>query len=332
MKKTTPILLSLLSCISGLFAMEPAAGTVSSEQNFAISAGGGFADQTLADYEGSILVVMLVTPWCPICISHTAEVGDGVLDYFNAASRGALQGQNDQGIPIRSIALSTEPFSAVSNMPSIAANNGYDAWGLDADANRANPRRLLGYYRDGSITSNTLGNDRRRVVVLNLVDGSASHEYREILLNMNQFGSSNYASARAAINAVAPAPSELSFDQWRSGQTLPVDLNGLDDDPDRDGLANALEFYFGTDPTAADSIGSGVTLMEESGQRYMVYRRARGISGFTVEHQHSVNLSQWDALETSSIESSEFGEVDEYRLPLPAGGDQRFYRLELTIP
>ena len=349
MKLTTLTFLFIPTLFSSLSAAQPAVGTVSTEQSFALRQDGSFVAQTLSDYDGSILVVMLMTPWCPICATHTAAVGDGILDHFNADSRGALKGQNNQGVPIRSVVLSTlpEPTFAVfyeSTMASLQTLNGFGGWGLDSATDHSNQRALLAYYRGGSLGPENLtdqfslydwGDDRRRVIVLNMVNGSPGHQYREILLNMNSFSSENDATARAAINAVAPASEELSFEQWRGNQAFSSGTDALTSDPDKDGSINAFEFYFGTRPTDASSKDSGPSILEENGQRYLVFRRARGIGGFSLEHQHSTDLKNWNTLDASGIESSELGDVDEQRLllPAPAAGDTtNFYRLQLTIP
>ncbi len=106
-------------------------------------------------------------------------MGDGILDFFNASSRGTLLGKNDRGIPIVSILLSTEEAESWDSVnASFASTNGYQRWGLDANADRTNPRTMLGYFRGGFIADPNLyawGNDRRRLVVLNLVRNSTTH-------------------------------------------------------------------------------------------------------------------------------------------------------------
>ncbi len=208
--KTIPIILSLAMATSIANAAPPAVGAISDNQQFARKSGAGFTSTSLNDYEGKILVVMLMTPWCPICQSHSQAVGNGILDHFDDASRGSLRSKNDNGVPIQSILLSTEEAASWDSVnASFSSTNGYDQWGLDADAQRMNPRTLLGYYRGGFINSSNLydwGNDRRRVVVLNLLKGSPSHSFREIIINQNSYSSSNNTSARAAINAILPKP------------------------------------------------------------------------------------------------------------------------------
>ncbi len=207
-----PFLSAIL--LGASFVLAPAAqlpvGSASNNRNFAIRGANSFRDMDLSDYEGKILVIMMMTPWCPNCQSNSQAVGAGILDHFHASSRGSLQGKNANGIPIHSILLSTEEDEGWDNVnQSFANTNGYEDWGLDANAQRENPRKNLGYFRGGFIESIDLhdwGNDRRRVVVLNLVRNSASHVFREIVINQNAYTSDDNQAARAAINAIETAP------------------------------------------------------------------------------------------------------------------------------
>lgn len=202
-------LLAFLFLASGhAGAAPPAVGSISKNVSFAVRDDGGFKPADLKNYEGKILVLMMMTPWCPICQSHAGSVGEGVLDYFNAPSRKKLRGRNAHGIKIESILLSTEEAPQWDRVnTSFAPQNSFRNWGLDAKADRSRPRRLLGYFRGGFINSPDLydwGDDRRRVVVINLVKDSATHQYREIVINRNSFSSADAAGARAAINAIQP--------------------------------------------------------------------------------------------------------------------------------
>ena len=207
--------LQLTAIIFGIIAtLAPAAqlpvGSATDNRSFAIRSGSTFRNVDLADYDGKILLIMMMTPWCPICQSYSKAVGDGILSHFNASSRGTLRGKNADGIEIHSILLSTEeaaPWDDVN--ASFASTNGYEEWGLDANAQRNNPRQNLGYFRGNFIASSNLydwGSDRRRVVVLNLVKNSATHAYREIVINQNFFSSADNTTARSAINAIQAAP------------------------------------------------------------------------------------------------------------------------------
>ncbi len=204
--KTILLLLSFAIFSSFANAAAPAVGSVSENQGFALHSGATFSSTSLNDYEGKILVLMMMTPWCPICQSHAQSVGSGLLEHFNNPSRGSLRGKNNHGVPIQSVLLSTEEAASWDSVNlSFSNTHGFDRWGLDANTQRQNPRELLGYFRGGFINSSNLynwGNDRRRVVVLNLVKGSASHSFREIVINQNSYSSDDHTAARAAINRI----------------------------------------------------------------------------------------------------------------------------------
>lgn len=335
----------LLAASVAASAMEIPASSVSSNQTFAVRNGNQFANSSLDDYEGKILVVMMMTPWCPGCISNGAAVGNGILDHFNAASRGVLRGKNDQGIEIDSLMLSVEPGSNWdSTCASLASSNGYEKWGLDANALRQNPRVMLGYYRGGypnGVNSSNLynwGEDRRRVVVLNLVRDSPSHEYREILINRNNFTDpaddpSDSQMAQALINAIEPAPATTSFAQWSAGHPFSAGTSGPGDDPDRDGSVNLLEFFHGTHPLQAASRDSGPALRQDPSGLSFVYRRARNIGGVSAELQTSTGLGAWQAVAPVPPQTAvDVGDLDEITVDLPAaGGPTRFYRLSVTL-
>jgi len=206
--KIPACLILLLAPLAVLPAAQIPVGNVADNLSFAVRNGARFDNVNFSDYEGKILVIMMMTPCCPTCQSNASAVGDGLLDFFYASSRGTLRGKNANGIPIVNILLSTEEADSCDGVnASFASTNGYADWGLDATAARNNPRKLLGYFRGGFIASTDLhdwGNDRRRLVVLNMVRNSESHSYREIVINQNSYSSTDNTAARAAINAIRP--------------------------------------------------------------------------------------------------------------------------------
>lgn len=324
-----------LLCAPAFALTQPPVGSVSTNQAFAVRSGTTFTASSLDAYEGKILVLMLMTPWCPYCQSNTIAVGDGILDFFNASSRGTKRGQNDQGIPISSLMLSTEPASNWDTTnTSFSAAQGFQQWGLDAATNRSNPRVLLGYYRGGYISSSNLydwGEDRRRVIVLNLVKNSASHQYREIILNQNAFDSSHAASARTAINAIRPAPALTTYAQWAATRALPAATNGAQHDPDGDGASNLLEFFHGTDPLAASASGVGTRLESTAGGVRLVYQRAKNLGGVAAETMVSSDLINW-SVQTGLVPTvTDAGTVEQIAVALPASAAAAtFYRLRIS--
>jgi hypothetical protein len=329
--------LFLLATALAASAMELPPNSISSNQSFAVRNGTTFANSTLDAYEGKILVLMLMTPWCSICQSNARAVGDGILDPFQASARGTLRGKNNHGIEIDSLLLSTEPAASWDGTnATFASSNGYEVWGLDANAQRQNPRLALGYYRGGfpngvnSSNLNNWGEDRRRVVVLNLVPNSASHGYREIVINQNFFDSSDAPMAQTLINAILPAPVTTTFAQWTAAYAFASGTSGPDHDPDRDGIVNLLEFFHGTHPLQAGSRYPGPSLVREGNTLKLVYRRAKNIGGFTLQHQASSTLAGWLPLTVGAPQvTADLGSTEDVSVTLPPGTGP-FFRLSVT--
>ncbi len=202
MKILSTILIFAFSC-QFLSAAQIPVGNIADDRSFAVQSGGQLKNQTLANYDGSILVVMIYTPWCSICQSNASSAGLGLAQFYKNPTRGDLQNKNANGVPVRTLILSTEPTNFDSTISSFADTNGYSQWGLDANASRNSSSDFISYFHGGLVTTSDSSN-RRRIVVLNLVKDSPTHQYRQILINQNSYSSSENTSARSAINAVRP--------------------------------------------------------------------------------------------------------------------------------
>jgi hypothetical protein len=244
---------------------------------------------------------------------------------------------NDNGVPIRSLLLSTEPGSNWdSTNASYATNNSYQQWGLDASPQRTSARVVLGYYRDGVAAPAVLGEDRRRIVVINLTEASPTRAFREILISQGSFSSSDNATARASINSVAAPLPELTFSAWSSGFTFPAGKSGTDDDADDDGVANIWEYFSGTHPVMASSRSTGPAISRTGNSSTLSFRRARGLGGFTLRYLRSTSLSGWSPVPIEELGISEAelipGVVDQLQVSFPESSDPNaFFRLEIVL-
>jgi hypothetical protein len=123
-----------------------------------------------------------------------------------------------------------------------------------------------------------------------------------------------------------------SYPQWRGVQLAGEPSNGPDDDPDGDGVSNALEFVFGTLPMVPGPSSLATTsFIEISGQNYLqlaMPRLRNRLARLTV--QVSPDLTQWtsgDAF-TAVMEDSAAALVVRDKV---AGAARRFMRVKAEV-
>ncbi|NDV62062.1 sulfatase [Puniceicoccales bacterium CK1056] len=127
------------------------------------------------------------------------------------------------------------------------------------------------------------------------------------------------------------------FTAWGVSKSLPVGQDGAEDDPDRDGFKNLLEYSFGTDPmsfTAANywSIGTDPEGASWDLQYTYLRRKDAASRGLTYEVQRSTDLSidswssQWVTETAVSSVDSEFESVT----TRVEGSDSVFVRMKIT--
>jgi hypothetical protein len=126
---------------------------------------------------------------------------------------------------------------------------------------------------------------------------------------------------------------------WRLGQfgeDADPAIAGDDDDPDRDGLANAIEFVLGTSPHAESSARRPTGRVDGESLVYS-FRRSRASAGEEVFVEASGDLSSWSRLVdglngvTFAIfpEPGEDG-IDRVEVTLPQQGPRQFLRLGIA--
>jgi hypothetical protein len=126
-----------------------------------------------------------------------------------------------------------------------------------------------------------------------------------------------------------------SYSQWRDSTLAGEPLNGPNDDPDRDGVSNLLEFVFETPPTLAGASPlTATSFVEISGQSYLqisIPRLRNRLAKLTVEV--SADLSHWDSGDsfTAVVADSVTTLVVRDKTPAVPGAAKRFMRIKAEL-
>ncbi len=129
-----------------------------------------------------------------------------------------------------------------------------------------------------------------------------------------------------------PVVTQQSYSNWLSlYPALP--LTGVNDDPDKDGQSNLMEYFSGTHPGSANAVVTSLQL--NSNVMIYRYRRGKNITGVTGAAQWSADLagSSWS---TSGISETvqDMGDFEQVTatVNVPPGTPRRFMRLSVSQP
>ncbi|MBS0658117.1 MAG: ExeM/NucH family extracellular endonuclease [Verrucomicrobia bacterium] len=157
-------------------------------------------------------------------------------------------------------------------------------------------------------------------------------------LTLTQLGLSAAGDYRVVVNSFAgSATSEIArlevaqtYAYWAdSGVFGPRADRTAAGDPDRDGLANLLEFVQNTPPGQALPPG-GLSIRAVGVGVVVEYRRRRLLAGVAAELEFSADLQQWAPIGEGSLSTPLDAETALYRLDW--SGAPGFFRLRATIP
>ncbi|WP_193213681.1 CotH kinase family protein [Luteolibacter marinus] len=164
---------------------------------------------------------------------------------------------------------------------------------------------------------------------------------------VNSFGLPDHAQGSNWKASAAPAGTPGTggdyYGYWASLHFSPEELDdptvsGPEADADHDGLANAIELAFGTDPRvlstgAAPQVGMQVFEVGGVTDDYLTITFTRVISapGYAIRPQFSGNLQSW-ATSAALVNATDHGDGSEtvtYRDVVPSTGARRFARVEV---
>ena len=118
------------------------------------------------------------------------------------------------------------------------------------------------------------------------------------------------------------------FSSWASSL---ID-NGIEGDPDEDGIENLVEYAFGLDPTTHNLITEKISF--ENHAEELVLRYAADVSIEDIEYivEYSDDLSQWKTDGISEIVESSVGSIENRKASISKlGHNQRFMRINITL-
>lgn len=130
-------------------------------------------------------------------------------------------------------------------------------------------------------------------------DGSfVDSEGRPIYDGWRTFGSGGFD-----LEAVGAISTDMTYREWPSLEPLPEDARGVNDDPDKDGIPNLLEYAFALEPWVADAPSEGWAseMVSDSGSLFFELSSLRDerLVDLTREIQISEDMSSWETVAVS---------------------------------
>jgi lysophospholipase L1-like esterase len=130
---------------------------------------------------------------------------------------------------------------------------------------------------------------------------------------------------REILDEVLDLDPDLPFHEWMAGQGVAANRRGLLDDPDGDGLVNALEFSLAEGAAGVPSPELLRPLREQADLLWSWRPRVEASEWAPLRAEHSPDLIDWQTVDPARIEQDEDGTQ---RLRLPLTG-RSFLRLRL---
>lgn len=152
--------------------------------------------------------------------------------------------------------------------------------------------------------------------------------YHYVVSATNAFG----ASAASAPVSATPLGPVASWLRARFPGVTDASVAGAAADPDGDGHANLLEYFFGTDPTAREVAAPWTLAAQAGGGLALRFLMAKTAPGLAYRIESSGDLAVWNdsGLAAEAAPEADLGDRWRMRVVLPAPADRAFWRLRIT--
>lgn len=137
---------------------------------------------------------------------------------------------------------------------------------------------------------------------------------------------------------ISGAPVAPGYEAWATANELEGDDALADADPDKDGIANAIEFVIGGDPNLPGDVSKLPAGKVENGKLVFTYRRMDESADSAPFVQYGSTLGGWTEAEdgidgvTISVEENAFEGGDLVTVSIPMLATPRFARLTMDLP